>query len=341
MIIVTNCSFSLGGDGKTILRGVIAPESLNDIKTPSYQREVLPSVTLQNAFKNKSTIPDVELGMRGHLYEKNGETGIMVTLLDDVYIIDGLQRISSAIKYLQSEEGKSFPPKLGASIHFGTTEEWEKNHFLILNTQRIKLSSNIHLRNAHTELPVMDMLYKLCQDEEKDFVLRGKVCWNQKKKKSELITAIIFIRIIGYLHAHLGVPKTDNTLVLIQELQKIADQHDMLNLMRENVRHFFAVLNKAFDIDNIAYTRESTVLTATFMTTLAKFFSDHPDFWRSNVRLVVDPSIEKRLSKFPVRDETIKHLSAAGRGRPNKIIEEKIQEHLNRNKKEENRLKPR
>ena len=47
-------------------------------------------------------------------------------------------------------------------IHFGTTEEWERERFDILNMRRTRLSPNVLLRNRAAQCPSLSRLYELC-----------------------------------------------------------------------------------------------------------------------------------------------------------------------------------
>lgn len=112
-----------------VLRGVIDPASLGGLLRPAYQRETLPKPTIEGlmeAFRNGSgRVPDVELAVRGQQYGCADDQKGTYTITGDVYIIDGLQRISAARQCVY-DGGK---PLIGAMIHFGTTEQWEGNDF--------------------------------------------------------------------------------------------------------------------------------------------------------------------------------------------------------------------
>ena len=82
-------------ENELILRGVIDPLSLGKLKIDEYQREVLSSAKISKIKKGLRArrVPDIVLGMRGHrIREVDGS----VYLLDPVYIIDGLQRVTAA-----------------------------------------------------------------------------------------------------------------------------------------------------------------------------------------------------------------------------------------------------
>lgn len=162
--------------GEIVLRGVIDPCTLGALLKPKYQRETLRKSTIEglmNAFRTGSgRVPDVELAVRGDRYGCTDADGTY-TIRGNVYIIDGLQRISAARQFV-NEGGK---PLVGAMLHFGTTEEWKRERFDILNMQRTKLSPNILLRNRAAQCPALGRLEQLCDDDS--FVLYQRVSWSQ------------------------------------------------------------------------------------------------------------------------------------------------------------------
>ena len=121
-------------EGRMFVRGVIDVGTMDLILTPEYQREMLcgdNQKELMAALKAHAAVPDVELGMRGDRVDWKGKT---FTLLDSVYVIDGLQRISAAREIVKNDPGAK--PHLGARVHVNTTEGEERKLFNILNTKR-------------------------------------------------------------------------------------------------------------------------------------------------------------------------------------------------------------
>src|SRR5271157_1389950 len=126
VIKLMNAALDEDEHGNIILRGVLVPETLNYLKVDTYQREILPLAKINDLITafDTSAVPDVELGMRGgNVQEKAG----IFTLEDPTYIIDGQQRITAAKEY--TKKGKI--PRLGAVVHFNTTEKWERDRFRI------------------------------------------------------------------------------------------------------------------------------------------------------------------------------------------------------------------
>lgn len=226
--------------GELIFRGVLEPDSLMALKVAEYQRDVLSKSTIDGLKEamDKGSVPDIELGMRGQSY-KEPIPG-RIELLDDVYIIDGLQRVAAGLEKLN--KGDKIPPHLGAVVHLDTNEAWERNRFRVVNMDRVKLSPNVLLRNYHNEFKIMELLLGL--NEDKNFVMKGRVAWRQNMTREELITALTLSKVMGRLHAHIGPAKSSRIDELVPALQRI---HDTIGpkVFRENVKKFFELVDTA------------------------------------------------------------------------------------------------
>ncbi|HJV32969.1 MAG TPA: hypothetical protein VJ694_02990, partial [Patescibacteria group bacterium] len=201
-IKITCAAMDEGEDGGIVIRGVIDPDSLDHLKVADYQREILPQSKIQalvKAYEAGDRVPDIELGMRGGSYRELAESRTFY-LQDPTFIIDGLQRITAGKVLMQNGSGKK--PHIGVLVHTCTSEEWERERFRILNAQRTKLSPNVLLRNRRHDSQAVDCLFHLTQD--KSFVMQGRVSWNQRKQREHLIDAMVFIKVVGALHSHLG-----------------------------------------------------------------------------------------------------------------------------------------
>jgi hypothetical protein len=303
-IKVLHAALDEDGD-EIILRGSIDPNSLRHLKVADYQREILPLSTiaaLAEAFE-KGSVPDIDLGMRGERYIDRGG---VIYLQDDVYIVDGLQRVTAAMHLLNKQTGKT--PRLGATIHFGTTEVWERERFRILNADRSKLSPNVLLRNMRHDFPVVDLLYKLCAD--KSFVLHDRVSWAQRMRRQDLISAVTLVKIVSSMHAHIGPGRYNRIEQLVPALQKMMDKVGP-NIFRDNVRTFFEVVDQCWGIKRVAFKEGASYMRLTFLWCLAMIFSQHQNFWRGD-RLFVEAPLIRKLSLFPVSDPQVIGLSSSG-----------------------------
>ncbi len=317
-----------------ILRGVLVPETIRNIQIGPYQREQLPGTSLKalkKALKEGGKLPDIELGMRG---DNLDEDGGIVTLHDLVYVIDGLQRITAATELM--EEGCEKLPHIGASLHFNTTEEWERERFKVLNLDRTRLSPNILMRNWSSDYPVMAMLLQLSRD--RNFVLHDLVSWNQRMNRTELMSATTFAKITGRIHAHL-VPGLTATQVdrLVISLQRAFDEVGKVNL-RENVKTFFNVVDSAYGIRRVKYKEGATYMRGSYLLALARVFSMHEDFWKGN-RLTVESSLVRKIGMFEWNDPTVQSLTGQG-GKANDHLFMMMVDHINSGKRTR-RLTPR
>jgi len=321
---ITHSALDEDEQGNIILRGRIDPERLEALLVDDYQREVLSPTSINQimkGFESDGSVPDIDLGMRGGRTREKDDAFI---LLDDVFIIDGLQRVNAAKRFLLN----GGTPRLGATIHFNTTKEWEVERFRILNAERVKVSSNVLARNTRSQYPVVNALYNMCESDNA-FVLKGRVCWQQRKQRSHLITAVTMMKALGILHSHLGPGKAHQLAEMVDGLQKTFD-HVGRNAYRENVRAFFQIVEDCWGVRTVTYDGASH-LRNTFLFTLARVLSNHPTFWREN-KLFMELSLLRKLKLFPMQDPTVQHLCGSG-GKAGKMLYNLLVDHMNRGKR--------
>lgn len=319
--------------GDIIFRGVLDPNSLSLIRVDTYQREVLPLsmvASLVKAIKNQNPIPDIVIGMRGASYSERGDTAF---LEDEVYVIDGLQRISVAMELMR--RGEQMQPHIGATVRFNTTRESENELFTILNTKQAKLSASVLIRNLRESNAAISMLYDLCYD--RSFAMAERVCWDQQMKRGQLITALGLVKISAELHATYGPGLASRWLESSEGINKIMGAIGR-KTMRENVRTFFEVLDTSYGIRKVTQKVGYAHLKNTFLVALCRVFSNHRNFWDDNKKFSVNPETRRKLSTFPVNDVEIQRLASAGTTAVG-ILYFKMVEHLNKSKKF-NRLVP-
>ncbi|HUD08228.1 MAG TPA: hypothetical protein VMQ52_04070 [Candidatus Saccharimonadales bacterium] len=292
--------------GEVILRGVLTTDSLWIPEVDDYQREVLAQRkvdSLKEAIMGAG-VPDIELGMRGqHCIDRDG----VYFLSDPIFIIDGYQRVTAARQLL--EKNPEILLHLGATIHFGTTEEMERDLFEALNLGQTRLSPNVTLRNQRKKIQAADALYRL--SNVRGFPLYNKISWNQSMKRGELVTATTFVKVTGMLHSHAGPGRSSVVLDLIWGVQTIMDNVGRA-VMIQNVKTFFELIDGCWGIQRVAYRQSAPYIRSTFMLTLARVLSDHETFWKGD-KLVVEPSLGRKLASFPINDpEVIRLASASG-----------------------------
>ena len=301
----------IGKDGKPeerlILRGVIDPNTVEG-----------------------SVLPDIELGMRGSRYQcrNAGTPDETYHLQDDVFVIDGAQRLN-AIRQIMSNNPLRLP-RIGALIHVDTDFDWERERFRILNQERARLSPNILLRNARVDHPGVELIYNL-STQDTAFVLCGKITWEQRQRKSEFIPAMRLCRVAIFLHSRFTPGgRNDDTRAILPSLDK---RRDLVgpNIMRENIRTFFNIVDECWNIRHIVYRDQQPQIKSTFLEVLADFFTDHDEFWIDN-RLTVNARCRKKLQKFALTDPEVSRLCGSA-GAARNILYQLLLEHFNSGKR--------
>lgn len=322
-------------DGKVILRGVIDPETLTNLFTDDYQREAQSISSLSEileALEKGERLPDIELGMRGDKFREDSGEGknTVVSLHNEVFIIDGLQRVTAARHHLLVHP--EIPIRIGATIHFGTTKAWETERFRVLNLLRRKVSTNVLLRNKRDKSRGVDMLYRL-STSDKAFVMNEKVSWAQHMNRSEMISALTLVKIAALLHSHLVPNRSSNMEDLVRGINKAVDNVGIQN-MKANVRAFFDLIDECFGIKNVKYKDSAIHVRSAFLLMLARILSDHKSFWRGDneKELFVEQSLRAKLAKFPVTDPTVVTLVGSS-GPSEKMLYTLIVEHINSGKR--------
>ncbi len=314
-------------DGSIVLRGVIDLDSLQHIRAAPYQRGQMHRKDIMSGCESGAQLPDVELGMRGEDFDSKGGT---FTLKDPVYAIDGWQRITTALKFLDSiADGKL---RLGAMIRFNTTEEYERKRFETLNgSSRAKVSANIMIRNKRSDSQAVLMLYGLSHTD-KGFVLQDRVAWGQSMARGELITAFGLVKIVGRLHSHKIPGRTNAMDHLVRALDRGVEVFG-IQVMRENVKAFFDLVDECWGVRRVHYREGATYIKGAFLIVLARVLSDHSDFWKQpdDRRLFVEASLRRKLSQFPVNDPTVVQLSGSS-GKGMEMLYMMLRDHLNRGK---------
>lgn len=323
------------GKKKIVLRGVLEQDHLGLLKVDDYQRERLhvkrgtdkmKGSSLWEAMKAGEQIPDIELGMRGDNFVEIPDS-LDVVLRDPVYLIDGLQRVTHALVFLE-QEVRDVP--LGAIIHFGTTREWERDRFDVLNTSRRKVSPNVLLRNHRETNNGMLTLYGL-SESQKDFAMFKRVSWGQNMQRGEMISAMTLTLVSLMLHRHItGTIAIKNATAYQDRLNRLISRLP-LNQFRQNVVTFYELLDKAWGIRNVAYSAECCWLRSAFQEMLATFLSNHTDFWKDDNELFISAEHLKRLSTFPVHDPSVINLSGA-HGRTMTVLQQMLLDHMNKGK---------
>ena len=313
-----------------ILRGVIDPSCLGFIMTDGYQREVISGSSfdgLVKAFQGGKKIPDVVLGMRGQRIREH-TADFTYYLQDEVYVVDGLQRISAAIYAIQDKPDTLV--RLGATVYFGTTREWERDQFLILNAQRIRVSANVLIRNLKDTHPVIETLYSM-SNGDRTCILNDRICWTQRMRRSDVLNVFTVLKTVGWLHSHIGPGRSNKLMELVPNLQNLMEKVGR-NIFRENIRTFFEIVDECWGIRNVVY-QGSPHLRGTFLGCLAQVFSNHHGIFFSDTnRLTVETDTRRKLKQFPLNDPKVSNLAASG-GQGGKILYVLMIDHINRGRR--------
>jgi hypothetical protein len=295
-----------------VLRGVVDPFCLPFLQVDtSYQRErMTPSARKEivRALESAAKLPDVELGMRGQRF--NMPDNNTAELLDPTYIIDGYQRVSTIIEHLERFPTDTNNIRLGAVVHFGTTREYERDRFQVLNLFRQRVAPSVLLRNAKEEHPMIATLYGL--SKARDGLLYGRVCWSQNMTRGELVTGLVFAQISLELHRRFTA--TSRTTREIPDTTDRLLRAIGLPLARANVQTFWEVIDDAWGIRAVQHKGGAVYLKSTFLRTLAQLFNDYRAFWTApdNKKFVVPTELRRKLARFKINDPEISRLAGAG-----------------------------
>lgn len=307
-------------ESQLIFRGVVDHESLSRLKVDKYQREVISPKKIRELMEpvRLGQVPDIIAGMRGQRHREN-EGDIL--LLDSVYIIDGLQRVTSARELIAQDVGV---PHLGIKVHINTTEEIERRMFQDLNLTQTRLSPNVTLRNARHDSEAIDALFRLSSN--KAFPLCDQISWQQNMRRSDRLTASTYVKVTAMLHSHAGPGRAQSVMDVVSGLEKITENVGRQALTM-NDRLFFEIVDKAWGIQRVAFKNSAPFLKSTFLIQLARVFSDHANFWDGD-KLSVDDATIKKLGTFPIADPEIVRLAAAS-GTGGEFLYMKFVEHIN------------
>ena len=306
-----NASLDDKGD-EIVAHGWLDVEALEHLHVGDYQREVLinregKKSSIRKAIEANERLPDILLGMRG---QKFSERGSSMLLESDVYVIDGLQRVSTLRKFAADFPDKAKALRIGAEVRFSTTRDSEKELFTVVNKQRKSMSPSIILRNERNNSPGVATLYGL-STSDKNSALYGKVCWNQQMDRGELFTALNICKTAQVLHRHLGAGGrhggTESIPRVLDNMSKVVGLH----IFRNNIHTFFEIMDEVWGIRGIKYKDRVTHTRGNFMQQLAIMFSDHEDFWDGQ-KLALTADQKSKLKRFPIDDPNVIRLSSAG-----------------------------
>jgi hypothetical protein len=316
-------------DRGIIVTGFVAPESLHNLRADAYQREELSDVKISELMKalRESRVPAVELGMRGDESFVDMHDDNTFFLNAPVFIVDGLQRTTAAVRLLALEPSSN--PRIQVTIHLNTDFDWERKRFEVLNLGQTRVNGNVTLRNLRYDIDAIETLHKLSQS--KSFVLFSRISWGQNRARGTLISALTFAKTTGMLHGHIGPGRSSAGKELARGLQKIMDTAGK-GIVQANIKTFFDAVNSCWGIETIAYRNSAVQLKEGFLLAMAKLFSDHTNFWENN-RLVVDKQTLQKLAAFPMQDTTIVTLATQSKGVATAHLSQLLADHVSKGRR--------
>lgn len=317
-----------------IIVGRIDPATLRFLKIDKeYQRQLEHRADIWEAMKQGVVVPSIEVGVRGLSFESDGADFV---IRDPAYIIDGWQRVGTALTLL--EQMPQHPVRIFATIHFGTDVKWERHRFTNLNKNIRKISPNLHMRNMRDTNEAVLTLYGLSENT-RDFALYRKVTWRQNALRGELMTAQTLAKTAMYLHAHATAIATGRVDHIATSIQRAAASLG-LQVFRRNVHGFFDFVEECWGVRTVEYRNAATHLKSPFLTALARLMSDHLDFWdEEGRRLEIAADLRRKLKSFPLRDPHVAALAGSA-GTATVLLRQYMVDHINSGRRT-GHLKPR
>lgn len=317
-----------GGD--IVAHGWLDIEAMENLHVGDYQREVLESrfgkkSSILKAVESNQRLPDIMLGMRGQSFTSKGTN---ILLENDVFIIDGLQRVSAMRRFAGDNPDEAGRMRIGAEVRFGTTRDSERDLFTVLNVKRKAMSPSVIIRNTRNNSQGVATMYGLSMSD-KNFAAYGKVCWDQQMHRGELWTALNFCKSAIAVHRHMssGTRNLSAVALIPSTLDAIASNTGLANF-RANVSTYFEMMDQVWGVRGIKYQDRATYTRGNFVVQLAAMLSDHEDFWEGN-RLVVDAATKSKLKSFPIDDPTIIRLAGSG-GNAGILLYRHLIDHMNK-----------
>lgn len=305
-----------------ILNGRIEPATLRFLKVDTYQRPLGDRADIYQALKEGLVVPNIEIGVRGQNFSIDGDDFIIKS---PAYIIDGWQRVGTALKILECIP--SHPIRIFATLHFGSDEIWERHRFNALNKNVRKISPNLHLKNSRDTNDAIATLYALSIDDS-TFPLYKRVSWSQNMQKGELISALTLGLVAQILHMH-RAPVTGRSIDSVASGLLVLIGRVSRATLRRNMQTFFQLIDDCWPFASIEYRHSAQQTKGTFLMELARMLSRHPVFWEHNENtLFVSADDRRKLAKFPIRDPQVVQLAGSG-GSARKMLYQLLVDHMN------------
>lgn len=331
---ITNGAFASTLEGEIVLRGTIDNSSLDALRLDNYQRKQLaPNLIAAMMLGMEGTlVNDIVTAQRSGDYKMVAEDKDKETYLlpGPIYIVDGQQRVAAVRGLLAMNKHAT----IGGTIHFNTTEKWERTKFYHLNRLQHRCSPNVLMRNKSRDYPFLHLLVSLTHNHECPLI--DRVCWEQRVEKRDLITGLMFLQSVVTLHAHFGPSRSGKTIVpnesvLVNNLLVLSAKVGQAR-MRDNINMFYLMIDKLWTLRNLPSTFRATHLKGGFLTTLARVMSDHRNFW-DNYKLVIPSDLQKKIGTLPLKDDQFAAMAGSNSRGSRMILYPAILKHLNSGKR--------
>lgn len=306
-------------NGKGLLLGVLDTSTLDNVLDDEYQRERLP-VTSVDGWKKAlqaGEVPPLVMGVRGDRWGRQGNKWV---LHDPAYVIDGLQRLTAA----RSIMAEGVPPFLLTAIHLGTNPRYERELFLRLNSTQRKVGANVLLRNVREREPSVAVLFSYSHFEQSP--LNNRVTWAQVARKSDLMTAVMLLRVASAVHAHFGPTQYTRVQDMLNGLDGVVN--DMgAEQFSQNIIALFEMFDSLWKIGELKDKRHSLHLKLCWMLSVCRLLAQHQNFWDGH-KLVIPDWAQRKLGNYkvddPLMEGTIKTF-----GRASDVLVASFVDHLN------------
>lgn len=310
---------------ETVLRGILDLSTIHLLRIDHYQRERLgarANRNIQRAIDMNVPLPDITLGMRGDRFSVEEEGAVL--LLDNVFIIDGQQRIATIRSHLEDYPEDNV--RIGAIIYFNSTVATEMRRFQALNLFGNRVGPGVILRNLKDEVPLLGSLYGL-STVDKNFPLYRRVSWTQSKHKDHLMSAALYVRMALRIHGHL-VPSRTFATRLVAQIAANVGRVVGIQRARDNTATFWKILDDAWGVSQLQTGSGVPYLKQGFLEAFTHVLSNHLDFWEGS-KLVISTEHRQRLKVFKVNNPEIVRLATAGGGPAQEMLRHLLVTHLN------------
>lgn len=264
--------------------------------------------------------------MRGHRYTTRENAFF---LQDLVFIIDGLQR-TTALKIFGAQHPDRYV-RLGVTVYFDTTKEWERERFNVLNSKRVRVSANKLMFNMRETSPAVAMLHSMTGDRA--MPIHDRITWRQNQARTEFFGAVSFAKAVCMLHRHKANGLSSDVGGIVKHLERIMATVGK-QVVRDNIRSFYELIDECWHIRSILHKEKAGQLKLGFQLTLARFLSDHHDFWKGEEerRLFIELPLKRKFAQYSLFEPTHAHLCGAG-GKTLDDLYKYLGQHMDRGKR--------